>query len=392
VFAEVADPSESGYNNLNSVLPSQTGVSSQMVDLPIKLKGLILSGGQGSRLRPFTYTGAKQLVPIANKPILFYAIENLVECGVRDIGIIVGDTKEQVMAAVGDGSRFGVSVTYIEQDAPLGIAHAVKIAQGFLGEDPFVLFLGDNFLREGIVPFVDQFCRQNPRPAGQILLYSVKNPQDFGVAELRDGRLVRVVEKPKEPPSNLAVIGIYMFDRTVFEAVNGIKPSARGELEITDTIQYLVDHGHDVRCEVAGGCWIDTGKMDDILDANRAILEGLEPASAGKVDEASRVEGRVVLQEGCEVVNSVIRGPSIIGERTRIVNSYVGPFTSIYYDCLVQDAEIEQSVVMENTVISGIGTRIQDSLIGRNVDLRGADGKPRSCTLVLGDFSRVRIP
>jgi len=363
-----------------------------MADLPFNLKGLILSGGQGSRLRPFTYTGAKQLVPIANKPILFYAIENLVECGVRDIGIVVGDTKEQVMAAVGDGARFGVSVTYIEQEAPLGIAHAVKIAHGFLGDDPFVLFLGDNFLREGIRSFVDQFCCRNPRPASQILLYPVKNPQDFGVAELRDGRLLRVVEKPKEPPSNLAVIGIYLFDRTVFDAVNAIKPSARGELEITDTIQYLVDHGYDVRCEVAGGCWIDTGKMSDLLEANRAILEGLEPASAGSVDEASRIEGRVVLQEGCEVVNSVIRGPSIIGERTRIVNSYVGPFTSIYYDCLVQDAEIEQSVVMENTVIAGVEARIQDSLIGRNVDLRGADDKPRSCTLVLGDFSRVRIP
>ena len=363
-----------------------------MLDLPIALKGLILSGGQGSRLRPFTYTGAKQLVPIANKPILFYAIENLVECGVRDIGIVVGDTKDQVMAAVGDGARFGVNVTYIEQDAPRGIAHAVKIAQDFLADDPFVLFLGDNFLREGIRPFVDQFCCRDPLPAGQILLYPVKNPQDFGVAELRDGRLLRVVEKPKEPPSNLAVIGIYLFDPTVFEAVNGIKPSARGELEITDTIQYLVDHGHDVRHSVVEGVWIDTGKMGDILDANRAILEHLEPACAGTVDEASRVEGRVVLQAGCEVVNSVIRGPSIIGERTRIVNSYVGPFTSIYYDCLIQDAEIEQSVVMENTVIDGVEGRIQDSLIGRNVDLRGADGKPRVCTLVLGDFSRVRIP
>jgi glucose-1-phosphate thymidylyltransferase len=363
-----------------------------MADLPVNLKGLILSGGQGSRLRPFTYTGAKQLVPIANKPILFYAIESLVECGVREIGVVVGDTGNQVRAAVGDGSRFGVDVTYIEQDAPRGIAHAVKIARGFLRDDPFVLFLGDNFLREGIRPFVDQFCCQDPLPAGQILLHQVKNPQDFGVAELRDGRLLRVVEKPKEPPSNLAVIGIYLFDSTVFDAVNAIKPSARGELEITDTIQYLVDHGHDVRCEVAEGCWIDTGKMGDILDANRAILERLEPDNAGSVDEASRVEGRVVLQEGSEVVNSVIRGPTIIGERTRIVNSYVGPFTSIYYDCLVRDAEIEQSVVMENTVIDGVEGRIQDSLIGRNVDLRGADGKPKSCTLVLGDFSRVRIP
>jgi glucose-1-phosphate thymidylyltransferase len=363
-----------------------------MLDLPIKLKGLILSGGQGSRLRPFTYTGAKQLVPIANKPILFYAIENLVECGVRDIGIVVGDTKDQVMAAVGDGSRFGVSVTYVEQEAPLGIAHAVKIAHGFLKDDPFVLFLGDNFIREGILPFVIQYCRREPRPAGQILVYPVKNPQDFGVAELQDGRLLRVVEKPRDPPSNLAVIGIYLFDHRVFEAVNAIQPSARGELEITDTIQYLVDRGLEVRCEVADGCWIDTGKMGDILEANRAILECLEPASAGTVDVASRIEGRVVLQAGCEIVNSIIRGPSIIGERTRVVNSYVGPFTSIYHDCLIENSEIEQSVVMEDTVIGGMATRIQDSLIGRNVELKGSDARPRSCNLVLGDFSRVRIP
>ena len=363
-----------------------------MLELPIKLKGLILSGGQGSRLRPFTYTGAKQLVPIANKPILFYAIENLVECGVKEIGIVVGDTKEQVKQAVGDGSRFGVRVTYIEQDAPRGIAHAVKIAEDFLGDDPFVLFLGDNFIREGIVPFVIEFCKRDPRPASQILLYPVKNPQDFGVAELSDGRLLRVVEKPKNPPSNLAVIGIYLFDHTVFDAVNAIKPSARGELEITDTIQYLVDNGHEVRCEIADGCWIDTGKMDDLLDANRAILESIEPAIAGSVDELSRIEGRVVLQAGSEVINSIIRGPAIIGERTRIVNSYVGPFTSIYHDCLVSDSEIEQSVVMENTVIGGMASRIQDSLIGRNVDLKGSDCQPRACNLVLGDFSRIRIP
>jgi glucose-1-phosphate thymidylyltransferase len=363
-----------------------------MVELPMKLKGLILSGGKGSRLRPFTYTGAKQLVPIANKPILFYAIESLVECGVRDIGIIVGDTGEQVRAAVGDGSRFGAAVTYIEQDAPRGIAHAVKIAQGFLGDDPFVLFLGDNFIREGILPYVTHFCRESPPPAGQVLLCPVKNPQDFGVAELRDGRLARVIEKPAEPPTNLAVIGIYLFDHRVFEAVNSIEPSARGELEITDTIQYLIDHGHEVKCEIVDGCWIDTGKMDDILEANRAILETLKAASAGTVDKGSRVEGRVVLEKGCEISNSVIRGPAIIGERTRVVNSYVGPFTSIYHDCLIEESEIEQSVVMENTVITGIGARIQDSLIGRNVELKGCDTKPRGCNLVLGDFSRVKIP
>ena len=363
-----------------------------MQELPTKLKGLILSGGKGSRLRPFTYTGAKQLVPIANKPILFYAIESLVECGVREIGIVVGDTGEQVKAAVGDGSRFGATVTYIEQDAPLGIAHAVKIARGFLGDDPFVLFLGDNFIREGIVPYVAHFCRQSPQPAAEILLYEVSNPQELGVAELEEGRLKRVVEKPANPPSNLAVIGIYIFDRRVFEAIDGIKPSARGELEITDTIQYLVDHGMEVACEIVDGCWIDTGKMDDLLEANRAILETLEPENAGTVDEKSRIEGRVVLQAGCEITGSIIQGPAIIGERTRVVNSYVGPFTSIYHDCLIQDSEIEHSVVMENTVIAEMSTRVQDSLIGRNVELKGCDAKPRNCSLVLGDFSRARIP
>ncbi|MDI6857375.1 MAG: glucose-1-phosphate thymidylyltransferase [Dehalococcoidia bacterium] len=363
-----------------------------MIELPVRLKGLILSGGKGSRLRPFTYTGAKQLVPIANKPILFYAIESLRQCGVHDIGIVVGDTKEQVKAAVGDGSRFDVSVTYIEQEAPLGIAHAVKVSRDFIGDDPFVLFLGDNFIREGIIPFACGFCRDNPLPAAQVLLCPVSNASEFGVADLKDGRLARVIEKPAQPPTNLAVIGIYMFGPQVFEAVNAIRPSARGELEITDTIQYLIDHGHDVRCEIVDGCWIDTGKMGDLLEANRAILETLEPASAGAVDGASRVEGRVVLEAGCEIVNSVVRGPSIIGERTRIVNSYVGPFTSVYHDCVVEGSEIEQSVVMENTVIRGVTARIQDSLIGRNVELTGSDARPRGCNLVLGDFSKVRLP
>jgi glucose-1-phosphate thymidylyltransferase len=385
-----------------------------MLELPMKLKGLILSGGKGSRLRPFTYTGAKQLVPIANKPILFYAIESLVECGVREIGIVVGDTGEQVKAAVGDGSRFGATVTYIEQDAPLGIAHAVKIARGFLGDDPFVLFLGDNFIREGIIPYVAHFCGQSPQPAAEILLYEVSNPQELGVAELEEGRLKRVevplpqeqggvvelqegrakrvVEKPANPPSNLAVIGIYIFDRRVFEAIDNIKPSARGELEITDTIQYLIDHDMGVACGIVDGCWIDTGKMDDLLEANRAILETLEPENAGTVDKKSRIEGRVVLQAGCEITGSIIQGPAIIGERTRVVNSYVGPFTSIYHDCLIQDSEIEHSVVMENTVIAEMSTRIQDSLIGRNVELKGCDAKPRNCSLMLGDFSRARIP
>lgn len=360
---------------------------------PKELKGLVLSGGKGSRLRPFTYTGAKQLVPIANKPILFYALEQLVECGIRDIGIVVGETGDQVRAAVGDGSRFGARVTYVQQEAPLGIAHAIKVSRPFLGDSPFVVFLGDNFIKGGVLPYVESFRRGGSDC--QILLKSVPNPRDFGVAQFENGRLARVVEKPSEPPSDLAVIGVYMFHPPVFEAVEAIRPSARGELEITDTIQYLIDHGRGVRAEVVEGSWIDTGKMDDLLTANRIILETLAPRSAGSVDAVSRLEGAVVLEEGCRVEGSVIQGPAIIGERARIINSRVGPFTSIYHDSLVQDSHLEGSVVLENTVIDGLGAPVRDSLIGRNVELRGG-GNPApdgaAYRLVLGDFSRIRVP
>ena len=354
------------------------------------LKGLVLAGGRGTRLRPFTYTGAKQLVPLANKPILFYAIEQLVACGVTDIGIVVGETKEQMVEALGDGSRFGARMTYIDQPVPLGIAHALKISQEFLGETPFVLFLGDNFIKEGIAPYIDQFrdgCHNS-----LVLLSPVDQPQHFGVAELDGERLVRVMEKPQTPPSNLAVIGIYFFDAHVFDAVRRIRPSARGELEITDTIQRLIDDKLDVRAQVITGHWIDTGKHDDLLEANRLILEDLKPALLGRYDESSQMQGRVVLQEGSEVVNSRIQGPAIIGERTRIVNSFVGPFTSIYHDCLIADTEISGSAVLENTTIESVGHRIEHSLIGRNVELRGSDRRPHSYKLILGDFSKLHLP
>jgi glucose-1-phosphate thymidylyltransferase len=355
-----------------------------------ELKGLILSGGKGSRLRPFTYTGAKQLMPIANKPILFYALESLAEAGVRSVGIVVGDTREQVVAAVGDGSRFGLEVEYIDQPVPLGIAHAVKISEGFLNGDPFVLYLGDNFLRGGIVSFVEEFRRSSPQCL--VMLRQVPNPQDFGVARLVDGRMVAVVEKPKEPPSDLAVIGIYMFGRQVFEAVNNIRPSARGELEITDTIQYLIDGGYDVRHRLVGEQWIDTGKMDDILEANRLILETLQPRQEGSVDDRSKLHGGVVLEKGCRIVNSVIRGPSIIGEETEIIDSFVGSFTSIYHHSRVRSSEVANCIIQENTVIEDMHQRIEDSLIGRNVTVNGSNRLPRSYRLVLGDFSQVCVP
>ena len=355
------------------------------------MKGLILSGGKGTRLRPLTYTGAKQLVPLANKPVLFYAIEDLVEAGITAIGIVISpETGDQVKATVGDGSRFGARITYILQEVPHGIAHGIKIAQDFLGEDKFVLFLGDNFIRDGIVSQVTAF-RDGPANA-QIILYAMDDPSSMGVAVLdADGNVTRLVEKPKQFISPYAVIGIYMFDRHVFEAVNSIKPSARGELEITETIQYLIDHGLSVRAQPLKGWWIDTGKMSDILEANRLILDILEARNAGQVDAASRLEGRVVLEKGAVVVNSTIRGPAIIGERTRIENAYVGPYTSIHNDCLIQNCEIEHSVVLENTRILDTTARIEDSLIGRHVEIGRAGGQTRTLKIMLGDYSKVGI-
>ncbi|MCH6556143.1 MAG: glucose-1-phosphate thymidylyltransferase [Chloroflexi bacterium] len=354
------------------------------------LKGLILSGGKGSRLRPFTYTSAKQLVPIANKPVLFYTIEQLVECGITDIAIVVGDTADQIRAAVGDGSAFGASVEYIQQDAPLGIAHAVKIARDYMGETPFVLYLGDNFLLGGVKPFVDSF-RENGANC-QILLHPVKNPQAFGIAELVDGRVTRIVEKPASPRSNLAVIGVYMFDQHVFEAVERIKPSARGELEITDTIQYFIDKGLDVQAELLDRYWIDTGKMDDILEANRMVLQSLAPSNRGQVDERTRVYEPVILEKGARVVNSVLRGPLVIGEKTEIIDSYVGPFTTIDHHCRLKGVRVEGSIILENTSIEDIHWPIDRSLIGRHVTLRGGQAVGGSYSLTLGDHSEIGMP
>ncbi len=355
------------------------------------MKGLILSGGKGTRLRPFTYTGAKQLVPVANKPVLFYAIEDLVEADITDIGIVISpETGEQVKAAVGDGSKFGGRVSYILQDAPRGIAHGIKIARDFIGDEKFVLFLGDNFIRDGIVPQVAAF-RDNAMHA-QIILYKMDDPSAMGVAVLDgDERVTRLVEKPKQFVSPYAVIGIYMFDQNVFEAVNAIKPSARGELEITDTIQYLIDKKLNVRAHLLEGWWIDTGKMSDILEANRLVLDVLTTKIEGSVDAPSRLEGRVVLQQGAVVVNSTIRGPAIIGERTRIENAYVGPYTSIHQDCLVQNCEIEHSVVLENSRIIDTPARIADSLIGRNVQVGRADGHTKTLRMMIGDYSKVGL-
>ncbi|MHB8507636.1 MAG: glucose-1-phosphate thymidylyltransferase [Candidatus Dormibacteria bacterium] len=354
------------------------------------MKGLVLSGGKGTRLRPITHTSAKQLVPVANKPILFYVMENLAEAGISEVGVIVGDTADEIRQACGDGSRWGLKLTYIPQDAPLGLAHAVKIAEDFLAGESFVMYLGDNLLPGGIKALVQEF--ETRAPQAMILLTPVPDPQRFGVAVLgADGRVSDLEEKPKEPKSDLALVGVYLFTSQIFKAVNAIKPSPRGEMEITDAIQWLIDQGGDVLPHVVRGWWKDTGKLEDMLDANRIILEGAEASNEGSVDEESKIIGRVVIQEGATVVRSVVRGPAIIGKGALIEDAYIGPFTSIYYGCVVRGAEIEHSIVLENSSIINIEGKIADSLIGKDVVVTRTEVRPRAYKLMLGDHSRVEV-
>jgi glucose-1-phosphate thymidylyltransferase len=354
------------------------------------MKGLILSGGKGTRLYPLTFTSAKQLIPVANKPVLYRVIEAIRDAGITDIGIVVGDTAEEIKKAVGRGGRWKVKITYIPQDEPLGLAHAVKISQDFLGEERFVMFLGDNVIQGGISPLISQFAESEWN--SQIVLTRVDNPEQYGVAELNDeGRIIQLVEKPKEPPSDLALVGIYMFDHHIFQAVDNISPSWRGELEITDAIQWLVEKDYKVYPYVHRGWWIDTGAPTAMLEANSLVLEELQPHIQGYVDRDSQVDSRVTVERGAEIINSVIRGPAIIGQEARIVNSYIGPFTSISNHVLIEDSEIERSIVLEHSRISKIPARIQDSLIGRHVDLTRSPIKPKAYKMTLGDYSQVGI-
>jgi glucose-1-phosphate thymidylyltransferase len=352
------------------------------------VRGLILSGGRGTRLRPITYTSAKQLVPVANKPILFYGLEALAASGLEEIGIVVGDTHQEIRDAVGDGGRWGVRVTYIPQTAPLGLAHAVLTAEPFLRGQPFVMYLGDNLVREPLAPLVARF--RTEAPAAQILLAKVSNPQEFGVAVLDGERVVRLVEKPATPPSDLALVGVYMFGAEVFDAVRAIRPSGRGELEITDAIQYLIDHGRAVRPCVIDGWWKDTGKLEDLLEANRIVLDTLEPRLDGLV-EASEVSGRVVIEAGARVVRSVVRGPAVIGRDAVIEDAYVGPFTAIGDGVRIRASEIEHSIVLEGSSVTDVGARLESSLLGRNTRVHRADTKPRAYNLMLGDRSQVGL-
>ncbi len=354
------------------------------------LKGLILSGGAGTRLRPITHTSAKQLVPVANKPVLFYGIEALVDAGVTEIGIIIApETGGEIRAAAGDGSAFGAEITYIVQDSPAGLAHAVLTAEEFIAGSPFVMYLGDNLLRDGLRGLVQTFVADGPDAL--ILLTPVDDPSSYGVAELDGERIVRLIEKPKDPPSDLALVGVYLFSQLIFDAARALEPSWRGELEITEAIQSLIDDGRAVQSEVVRGWWKDTGQLADMLEANRLVLEELETRLEGEIDDESRVEGRVVLEPGASLVRSVVRGPAVIGAGARIEDSYLGPYTSIGEQVQVRRSEVEHSIILSGSLVEDLGTRMEASLLGRNVKLTRSDGPPKTLRLLVGDSSEIEI-
>jgi len=357
------------------------------------MKALILSGGKGTRLRPLTYTGAKQLVPVANKPILWYGIESLVAAGITEIGIIVSpETGPEIEEKTGEGDRFGASITYIPQESPDGLAHAVKIAQPFLGDSPFVMYLGDNLIQDSLGAFVDEFKQQ---PSGAtIMLKQVLNPTAFGVAEVdAEGSVIRLVEKPKNPPSNLALVGVYLFSADIHQAISEIKPSPRGELEITDAIQQLLNNKKPVDAKELSGWWLDTGKKDDLLEANRIILDEYisHPQVLGDVDEQSTISGRVVVGKGSVLKNCTVRGPVVIGENCVLENCFVGSYTSIADESKLSDIEIDHSVVLKGAKIFDIQRRIVDSLIGERATLTVTEHRPKALRFMVGDDSTVEL-
>jgi len=354
------------------------------------LKGLILSGGAGTRLRPITHTSAKQLVPVANKPVLHYGIEALVEAGITEIGIVIApQTGDEIRASVGDGAALGARVTYVPQAEPLGLAHALLTAEDFLADSPFVMYLGDNLLRDGITDLVDAF--REHEPDALILLTQVPDPWHYGVAELNGGSVVRLVEKPEDPPSDMALVGVYMFTPSIHDAARAIEPSARGELEITDAIQRLIDGGRKVESHTVRGWWKDTGQLADMLEANRLVLEDLQRNVECELTE-TRVDGRVAIAASAILERSVVRGPAVVGAGARIVDSYIGPYTSIGAGCEISGSEVEHSILLEGAVIHDLGTRLEASLLGRNVKLLRGEELPKTLRMIVGDNSEITIP
>lgn len=352
------------------------------------MKGLILSGGAGTRLRPITHTSAKQLVPVANKPVLFYGLEAMRDAGIEEVGLVVGETHAEIEAAVGDGSRFGLRVTYLRQAAPLGLAHAVLVAEDYLGAEPFVMYLGDNLLKEGIAPFVSAF--RASRPDALILLQRVVNPRAYGIAELEGDRVVRLVEKPAEPRSDLALVGVYLFTPEVFTSARAISYSARGELEITEAIQHMIDRGLRVESHTVRGWWKDTGRLEDMLEANRLVLSTLESDVCGDVVETT-LEGPVRIGRGTHLVRCTVRGPVVIGRDCRLSDTYVGPYTAVSDNVVIEEAEVEHSIILENSRISRIGARMTDSLVGRDCVIVRSDERPVAYRFMIGDSSQIGI-
>ena len=354
------------------------------------LKGLILSGGRGTRLRPITYTSAKQLVPVANKPVLFYGIEAMAEAGIREIGIIIApETGDEIRAAAGDGSQFGVNITYVVQDEPAGLAHAVLTAEPFLGDSPFVMYLGDNLLQGGMTELVREF--RSAQPDSLILLTPVPDPENYGVAELDGaGAVKRLVEKPKEPATDLALVGVYMFTSHIHHAARSIKPSPRGELEITDAIQWLVDSGRRVESHIVRGWWKDTGRLDDMLEANRLILETIDRHVDGELID-SQIDGRVIVEAGARLERTTVRGPAIIGAGARLVDAYIGPYTAIGRRCEIEGAEVEHSILLEGSSVRGLDGRMESSLLGRDVHITRSQRQPRAYRFMVGDNSEIGI-
>ena len=355
------------------------------------MKGLLLAGGFGTRLRPLTYTGNKHLLPIANKPMLLYGLEHLKNAGIKEVAVILGPIKEGVSEVLGDGSSFGIEITYINQPEPQGLAHAVRLSEGFMGTEPFVMYLGDNLVKQGVHDFAQAF--ENARADCVIGVAPVKDPSRFGIAEMQDGKIVRLVEKPKEPKSNLALIGVYVFGPAIFDAVKKIRPSWRNEFEITDAIQRMLEDGRKIEVERVNGWWKDTGKPEDLLEANQLILSDLEGTIEGHVAEEAQVTGRVTLGEGSKVIGSSrIRGPAIMGKNCILgPEVYIGPYTSIGDDCQLKNVEIENSIVMKGCTIES-GKRIVDSLIGSYSTIaNGANSVPQGHKLIIGERSFAQI-